>query len=252
MTALPGTNYFDFAGKTAIVTGGSRGLGREIALALAGCGANVVIASRKLDACERVAAEVEACGVRAFAVACHMGNWDELQALFDRSVAAFGRIDILVNNAGMSPLAPSSLETTEALFDKIVAVNFKGPFRLTALVGSHMVAKGGGSIINISSIGAQKPSPASAPYSGSKAALNTITRAFAREYGPTVRVNAIMPGTFRTDIAKAWDPASEASTPAAAGRYGEPAEIRTAVLYLASDHSGFTTGSVISVDGGRY
>ena len=115
-----------------------------------------------------------------------------------------------------------------------------------------MAAMGGGSIINISSIGAEHPTPSSAPYSGSKAALNTITRAFAREYGPAVRVNAIMPGAFRTDIAKSWAPDREASTPAAAGRFGEPEEIRTAVLYLASDHSGFTTGSVIRVDGGRY
>ena len=245
-------NYFDFTGKTAIVTGGSRGLGREIALALAECGANVVVTSRKLEACESVAAEIAALGGKALAIACHVGKWDELETLFEQSLAAFGRIDILVNNAGMSPLAPSSRETSEELFDKIVAVNFKGPFRLTALVGTHMAEMGGGSIINISSVGAVHPTPSSAPYSGSKAALNTITQAFAREYGPSVRVNAIMPGAFRTDIAKSWTPDREASTPAAAGRFGEPEEIRTAVLYLASDHSGFTTGSVIRVDGGRY
>ena len=154
-----------------------------------------------------------------------------------------------VNGADAILLIAAAL-TDDKLFEDLHACALS--LGLTALVGSHMVAMGGGSIINISSIGAQNPSPASAPYSGSKAALNTITRAFAREYGPNVRVNAIMPGAFRTDIAKAWDPASEASTPAAAGRYGEPAEIRTAVLYLASDHSGFTTGSVITVDGGRY
>ena len=245
-------NYFDFTGKTVLITGGSRGLGREMALAFAECGANVVVASRKFDACEQVAAEVEALGVKALAVACHAGKWDELEALWEQSVAIFGRIDVLINNAGMSPLAPLSLETPEELFDKIVAVNFKGPFRLTALAGTHMVDKGGGSIVNISSIGAEHPTPASAPYSGSKAALNTITRAFAREFAPTVRVNAIMPGAFRTDIAKAWDPNREKTTPAAAGRYGEPEEIRTAVLYLASDHSSFTTGSVINVDGGRF
>jgi len=245
-------NYFDLSGKTAVVTGGSRGLGREIALAFAEHGANVVITSRKLDVCERVAAEVEALGVRALAIACHAGKWDELEAMFTSSVETFGRIDILVNNAGMSPLAPSSLETPEDLFDKVIALNFKGPFRLMALAGTHMVEKGGGSIINISSIGAIHPTPANAPYTGAKAALNTITHAFAREFGPTVRVNAIMPGAFRTDIAKSWAPERELTTPAAAKRFGEPAEIRTAALYLASDHSGFTTGSVINVDGGRY
>ncbi|MGE3692381.1 MAG: SDR family NAD(P)-dependent oxidoreductase [Novosphingobium sp.] len=245
-------NYFDLSGKTAIVTGGSRGLGREIALAYAEHGANVVIASRKLEACQQAAEEAAALGVRALAIACHAGKWDELEAMFAQSVATFGRIDIVVNNAGMSPLAPSSLETAEDLFDKIIAVNFKGPFRLMALAGTHMAERGGGSIINISSIGATSPTPASAPYSGSKAALNTITKAFAREFGPMVRVNAIMPGAFRTDIAKAWAPDREQATPAAARRYGEPEEIRTAALYLASDHSSFTTGSVINVDGGRY
>jgi NAD(P)-dependent dehydrogenase (short-subunit alcohol dehydrogenase family) len=245
-------NLFDFSGKTALITGGSRGLGREIALALAERGANIVIASRKLENCEKVAGEIRAFGVKALPVACHVGHWNELDALAGRSIEAFGRIDILINDAGMSPLAPSSVETPEDLFDKIVAVNFKGPFRLAALVGTHMVEQGGGTIINISSIGAKFPTPTNAPYAGSKAALNTITMALAREFAPTVRVNAIMPGAFRTDIAKAWPDGKEATTPAALKRFGEPEEIVSAMLYLASDHSSFTTGSVINVDGGRY
>jgi NAD(P)-dependent dehydrogenase (short-subunit alcohol dehydrogenase family) len=245
-------NYFDLSGKTALVTGGSRGLGREIALEFARRGANVVIASRKLEACEAVAEEVRVIGTRALPVACHVGQWDALDALMERTLAEFGRLDILVNNAGMSPLAPSSVETSEELFDKVVGVNFKGPFRLSALAGSHMVEAGGGSIISISSIGAEFPSPATAPYAASKAALNTLTMALAREYAPTVRVNTVMPGSFRTDIAKSWPDGAEERTPAALGRYGEPEEILTSVLYLASDHSSFTTGSVIRVDGGRY
>jgi NAD(P)-dependent dehydrogenase (short-subunit alcohol dehydrogenase family) len=245
-------NYFDFSGKTALVTGGSRGLGREIALALAECGANVVVSSRNLDKCESVAREIEARGGKALPLACHVGHWNELGTLVEKSLKAFGCIDILVNNAGMSPIAASSLETSEELFDKIVSVNFKGPFRLAALVGSHMVAKGGGSIINISSIGAVFPSPNNAPYAGAKAALNTITLALAREYGPSVRVNAIMPGSFRTDIAKAWPAGKEATTPAALKRFGEPEEIASSVLYLASSHSSFITGSVIRADGGRF
>lgn len=245
-------NYFDFSGKTALVTGASRGLGRQIALALAECGANIVVSSRKLDACEAVAEEIRARGGKALPIACHVGQWNELDTLVEKSIETFGRIDILVNNAGMSPLATSSVETSEALFDKIVSVNFKGPFRMAALVGSHMVEHGGGSIINISSIGAVFPSPNNAPYAASKAALNTITLALAREYGPSVRVNAIMPGSFRTDIAKAWPPDKEASTPAALKRFGEPEEIVSSVLYLASSHSSFVTASVIRADGGRY
>jgi NAD(P)-dependent dehydrogenase (short-subunit alcohol dehydrogenase family) len=245
-------SLFDMAGRTALVTGGSRGLGREIALGLAACGANVVIASRKIANCERVADEARRLGVQALPVACHVGEWSALDGLVDKALAEFGRIDVLVNNAGMSPLAESSVATSEALFDKIVGVNFKAPFRLSALVGTHMVANGGGSIVNVSSIGAEFPSPSNGPYAASKAALNALTMAFAREYAPSVRVNTIMPGSFRTDIAKAWPADKEARTPAALGRFGEPDEIVTAALYLASASSSFTTGSVIRVDGGRF
>lgn len=243
---------FDFTGKTALVTGGSRGLGRAIVLGLAAQGANVVIASRKIENCEAVAQEARQLGVRALPVACHVGRWDALDALVDAAVAEFGRIDILVNNAGMSPLAESSVATTEALFDKIVGVNLKAPFRLSALVGTHMAENGSGSIVNISSVGADFPSPNNGPYAASKAALNTLTMAFAREFGPAVRVNTIMPGSFRTDVAKAWPADKEAKTPAALRRFGEPEEIVSAVLYLASESSSFTTGSIIRVDGGRY
>jgi NAD(P)-dependent dehydrogenase (short-subunit alcohol dehydrogenase family) len=242
----------ELVGKVALVTGGSRGLGRAIALGLACSGARVVVTSRKLDACEAVADEIRAMGGRAHPVACHIGHWNELDGLMNAAIGAFGGVDILVNNAGMSPLAESSVRTSEALFDKIVAVNFKGPFRLSALAGTHMVARGGGSIVNISSIGAEFPSPSNAPYAASKAALNTLTMALAREFGPKVRVNTIMPGSFRTDIAKAWPADKERTTPAAAGRFGEPEEIVPAVLYLAGDRSSFTTGSVMRVDGGRY
>lgn len=245
-------NYHDFTGKTALITGASRGLGRQIALALAERGADIVVASRKLDSCEKVADEIRALGKQALSVACHVGHWDELGRLVDQAIDRFGRIDILVNNAGMSPVSESSVQISETLFDKVVAVNFKGPFRLAALVGSHMVSKGGGSIINVTSIGAVHPAPIYAPYAGSKAALNTITMALAREFAPLVRVNAVMPGSFRTDISKAWPADKEASTPTALKRFAEPEEIVTSILYLASDHSSFTTGSVIRVDGGRY
>ena len=151
------TNEFDLTGKVALITGGSRGLGLEMARAFAKAGADIVIASRKAEACEAAAQEIRALGRRAFAHACHVGDWQALEQLADAAYAETGRVDILVNNAGMSPLAPSSAETGEELFDKIIAVNFKGPFRLTALIAPRMVQAGGGAIINISSTGAIRP-----------------------------------------------------------------------------------------------
>jgi NAD(P)-dependent dehydrogenase (short-subunit alcohol dehydrogenase family) len=244
--------YSDFTGKVALVTGGSRGLGAAICRALAEQGADVVIASRKTENCEALAREIASgTGRRALGVGAHMGRWPDIERLVDIAYSHFGRIDVLINNAGMSPLASSSVDTTEALFDKVLAVNFKGPFRLSALVGSRMVAGEGGVIVNVSSIGAIRPQPAYAPYSAAKAALNAATEAHAFEFAPKVRVNAIMPGSFRTDIAKHWDPDKEKNVNSAIKRYGEPEEIVSAVLYLASAASSFTTGSVIRVDGGR-
>jgi NAD(P)-dependent dehydrogenase (short-subunit alcohol dehydrogenase family) len=244
--------YFDFTGKVALVTGGSRGLGAAVSRAFAEQGADVIIASRKVESCQELADEiVRDYGVRALAIGAHMGRWDEIDRLVDTAYAQFGKVDVLVNNAGMSPISDSSLETPEALFDKVIGVNFKGPFRMTALVGSRMAAGEGGSIINVSSIGAIRPQPEFAPYSGAKAALNAVTIAHAFEFAPKVRVNAILPGSFRTDIAKAWSPEKEANIKSAIKRYGEPKEIVSTVLYLASEHSSFTTGTLIGVDGGR-
>ena len=242
---------FDLSGKVALVTGGSRGLGREMCLALAARGAEVIVVSRKLDACEAVAAEVRAQGHHALAFACHIGRWDQIDRLVEDANAAFGRIDILVNNAGMSPVSPTSLETGERLVDAVFALNVKGPFRLSALVGSRMAAGEGGAIVNVSSIASLRPLPDYAPYAAAKAGLNAITTAHAIEFAPKVRVNAILPGSFRTDIAAHWPADKEASTPAAMKRFGEPEEIVTTLLYLVSDHSRFTTGAMIRVDGGR-
>ncbi|UPW08578.1 glucose 1-dehydrogenase [Gordonia terrae] len=243
---------FDLHGKTALITGGSRGLGREMALAFAAAGADVIVTSRRLENCEAVAHEVTDLGRRALAVACHVGRWPDIDALIERSYNEFGAIDILVNNAGMSPPAPSSAETTEELFDKVVGVNFKGPFRLSALVGERMAAGGGGSIINISSSGAFFPQPGFGPYAGAKSALNTLTTVFALEFGPGVRVNTISAGPFLTDIAEAWPDEARETSRSALGRPGRPEEIRTAALYLASDSSSYTTGSIIRVDGGLF
>jgi len=244
---------FDLSGKIAVVTGGSRGLGREMVLAFAEAGADVVIASRKLDACERLAAEVEGLGRRALPVACHVGKWDDCDALVERAYGEFGTVDVLVNNAGMSPLYPSLEAVSEELFDKVIGVNLKGPFRLMALVGTRMAAGDGGSIINISSTAAERPSPTETPYAAAKAGLNAITVAFAHGFGPKVRVNCIQPGPFLTDISHAWDLETfhkRAKTTMALGRGGEPHEIVGAALYFASPASSFTTGAILRVDGG--
>lgn len=244
--------YFDFTGKVVLVTGGSRGLGAAICHAFAEQGADVIVASRNAASCEELARQIERdYGRRALGFGAHMGRWEDIDRLVEAAYQHFGKVDVLVNNAGMSPLTESSLETPEALFDKVIGVNFKGPFRMTAQVATRMVAGDGGSIINISSIGAIRPQPEYAPYSGAKAALNAITVAHAFEYAPKVRVNGILPGSFRTDIAKAWSPDKEANIKSAIKRYGEPEEIVTTVMYLASDQSSFTTGTLIGVDGGR-
>jgi len=244
---------YGLEGRVAVVTGGSRGLGREMVLGLARAGADVVIASRKLDACEALAAEVrEETGRRALGVGCHVGKWGECDALVDRTLAEFGRVHVLINNAGMSPLYPSLEEVSEELWDKVMAVNLKGAFRLSAKLGTHMAAGSGGSIINVSSVAAVQPSPVEAPYGCAKAALQNLTLSTARAFAPKVRVNCIMPGPFMTDISKAWSPAMieglKRSVPL--GRGGEAHEVVGAVLYLASELSSYTTGAILKIDGG--
>ena len=241
---------FDFTGKVVLVTGGSRGLGYQMVRAFATRGADVIIASRKLDACQAVAEEVRALGRRALAVAAHVGRWAECDTLIERAYAEFGRIDILVNNAGMSPACPSH-EMSEALFDSVLNLNFKGPFRLASQIGKRMADGDGGVIINISSTGALMALPGVVPYGAAKAALNAMTVSLSREYAPNVRVNTISAGPFLTDIAEAWDPARRHKQPVALGRPGNPPEIVTAALMLASPASSYTTGALLRVDGGQ-
>ena len=240
---------FDLTGKIALVTGGSRGLGYQMVMAFARRGADVIIASRKLEACEAVADEVRALGRQALAVAVHAARWNEIDALIEAAYAHFGRVDILVNNAGMSPRVPSH-EMSEALFDSVVGLNFKGPFRLASQVAKRMADGDGGVIINISSSGALMPLPQVVPYGAAKAALNAMTVSLAREYAPKVRVNAISPGPFLTDISNAWEEKARERQPVALGRPGLPHEIVTAALYLASPASSYTTGTLLRVDGG--
>ncbi|HLI65101.1 MAG TPA: SDR family oxidoreductase [Caulobacteraceae bacterium] len=241
---------FDLSGKIAVITGGSRGLGLQMVRAFAARGADVVIASRKLDACEAAATEVEAMGRRALPISVNASDWAQMDQLAEAAYDHFGRVDILVNNAGMSPAMPSH-EMTEAWFDKIVSLNFKGPFRLAAQVAKRMADGDGGAIINVSSSGALVPLPMVVAYSGAKAALNAMTVSLAREYGPKVRVNAISAGPFLTDISKAWSEEARQRSSNSLGRPGRPEEIVTTALYLASPASSFTTGAVVRCDGGQ-
>lgn len=246
---------FDLSGKIALVTGGSRGLGREMVLAFARAGADVVIASRKLDACEATAKEVEReTGRRALAIAAHVGKWHEVEQLAERAWREMGKIDVLVNNAGMSLLYDHVANVSEAMWDKVVDLNLKGPFRLTALLGTRMAQHGGGSIINVSSVAATRPGANVIPYSAAKAGLNAMTIAFAHALGPKVRVNCIMAGPFLTDISKAWDMEQfqkRAKLFIPLQRGGEPHEIVGAALYLASSASSYTTGAILGVHGGE-
>ena len=246
-------DLFDLGGKVALVTGGSRGLGRSMALAFAECGADVVITSRKAHNCEAVADEVRALGVRALPYGCHVGHWGELQGLADAAYDTFGKVDVLVNNAGMSPLYPKLSAVSEELFDKVIGVNLKGPYRLSALVGERMAAGDGGAIVNVSSNAAVQATPGSEPYGAAKAGINSLTLSLARAFAPKVRVNCIQAGPFLTDISKAWDMEAferNAKRDIALGRGGQPDEIIGTALYLASAAGSFTTGAIIPVDGG--
>lgn len=246
------SELFDLSGRTAIVTGGSRGLGREMVLAFAQQGANVVIASRKAANCESVAEQARGFGVHALPVACHVGYWSQVEELAETAYRQFGEVDILVNNAGMAPLYPSISEISEALYDKVMDVNLKGSFRLSALVGERMKSRGSGSIIFVSSSAAVKPTPTEVVYGMAKASLHNLTESFSKAYGPEVRVNCIQPGPFLTDISKVWSKEMIAglSKQISLGRAGDPADIVGAALYFASDASRYTTGAILRLDGG--
>lgn len=242
---------FDLTGKVALVTGGSRGLGYEMVKAFAERGADVIIASRKIENCRTVADEMRALGRRAEAISAHVGKWDECDRLIEEAYTAFGRVDILVNNAGMSPRAPSH-EVTEKLFDSVVNLNFKGPFRLASQIAKRMYDGDGGCIINVTSSGSMMPLPQVVPYGSSKAALNAMSRSLAWEYAPKVRVNTLSPGAFRTDIVEAWPDKGQGPIPIPRGHAADPHDIVTAALFLASPASINVTGSIVRCDGGQH
>ncbi len=243
-------------GKVALVTGGSRGLGRAMVLGLARAGADVVIASRKLAGCEAVAEEVRALGRQALPVAAHAGQMESLDALLEATYQRFGRLDILINNAGTNPVTAGLSEHTPELFQKVFEVNTKGPWYLASRAAPRMAAHGGGSIINVLSVSALKPSPYQGFYAATKAALHALTSVMAAEWAAMgIRVNALAPGSFHSDMfdnsAKVLPGFMEGSiAKTLQKRVAETDEIIGSVMYLASDMSSYTTGSTLVTDGG--
>lgn len=240
-------------GKVALVTGSSKGIGRALVLGFAAAGADVVVSSRKAEACETVANEVRAIGRLAEVIPCHVGRWDDCQRLIEQTVDRFGRVDILVNNAGIAPVPPSLVGVSEELFDKTINVDLKGPLRLTALAAEHMMP--GSAVVNISSKASTHPSPHTVVYAAAKAGLNVLTKASAIEYAPRgIRVNGIVCGTFATDSFLNGIQNAEAlkamTDRILLGRFGEPAEVIGTALYLATNASSYLTGQLIMLDGG--
>jgi dehydrogenase/reductase SDR family protein 4 len=242
-------------GKVVVVTGASRGIGREMALGFAREGADLVLASRKKAPLETVAAEVQALGAKALALPTHVGRPDEARRLIAETVQRCGRIDVLVNNAATNPVFGPTVVADETAWDKVFEVNVRGPFVLCRAASERMVAQGGGAIVNVASVAGLRPMPGLGIYGISKAALIHLTRTLARELAPAVRVNAVAPGLVDTDFSKAilGDPEIKkmalADVPLA--RPAAPAEIVPAVLFLASDAARYVTGEVVVVDGGK-
>jgi NAD(P)-dependent dehydrogenase (short-subunit alcohol dehydrogenase family) len=246
----------DLTGKVAVVTGGSRGLGRAVVHGLARAGADVVIASRKIGNCEALAEQVTlGTGRRALAVQVNVSNWDDCERLCEAVYANFGQCHVLINNAGLSPLYGGDVaKVTEALYDKTHNVNARGPFRLSALFGTRMSQGDGGSIINISSAGSWRPEVSDLPYAMAKASLNAMTVGLAGVWAPKVRVNAVLPGAVDTDIARAWSPDVKAHAAAVnpMRRISTPEDYVGVCVFLASDASAYINGAQILADGGLY
>ena len=248
-------NKFDLSGKVAVITGSSKGIGEAIARVLAENGATVVISSRKQEACDQVAGAFKAEGLKAIALACHVGNADERTALIEKTVAALGGVDILVNNAGTNPVFGSLEEASEAIFDQIMTVNVKAPWDLANLCMKSMRKRGGGSIINIGSVEGELPEEGLGIYSVSKAAVSMLTKSQAKEWGKYgIRVNAICPGLIKTKFSAAlWTNEQimkEIKESSPLGRMGKPDEVAGLALLLASGAGSFITGSLFVADGG--
>ena len=243
--SLRPADLFDLTGRIALVTGGSRGIGASVVRGYAAAGADVIIASRKLEACESLAEQVrETTGRRAWPIAANVSVWEDCDRLIDEAYAAAGRIDILVNNAGSSPLYPDLPSVTQAYYDKVHGLNARGPFRLATVVGARMYEGDGGSIINVSSIGSLRAGAHELVYAMAKAAMNQLTQGLVDAYAPKVRANTVLPGAFATDIARQarWLTGDEQLA-----SIGQPDEMVGICLYLASDAASYTNGALIEV-----
>ncbi len=247
---------FSLEGKVALVTGGSRGIGRATALGFAEVGADVVVASRKLPELEKVVDEIRGLGRKSLAVASHVGRMEQIRNLVDEVVAEFGRIDILVNNAGTSPVMSPALDLEERAWDSIMNLNLKGLFFLSQAVAKVMKEQGGGRIINVASVDGFIPEYNIGAYAISKAGVIMATRVMAREWTQyNIRVNTIAPGLVHTQLLNShWEVAPEdlpeALKKVPMGHIAEPEEIVGAMIYLASDASSYVTGQTFTVDGG--
>jgi len=246
---------FKLHGKVALVTGASKGIGEAMARGLAEFGARGVGSSRKQDAVDAVAEAFRAEGLEAAGIAANMSNMDDIDALVEKTVATYGGLDIVINNAGANPVFGPIQDTDDRAFDKIIDVNLKGPFALSRKAYPILKERGGGSVINISSIGGLTPEPHIGIYSVSKAAIISLTKAMAQDWGPdNIRVNAICPGLIKTKMSEAlWnnDTILERfldSIPIK--RVGTPEDTAGLAVFLASDASAYCTGGVYMLDGG--
>ncbi|KQQ62782.1 short-chain dehydrogenase [Pseudomonas sp. Leaf129] len=252
---MPKTTMFDLDGRIALVSGASRGIGESIARLLAQQGAHVIVVSRRLDGCQRVADSINAGGDQATAIACHIGETEQIRDLFARIRATFGRLDILVNNAATNPQFGSVLDVELGAFQKTVDVNVRGYFFMSVEAGKLMREHGGGSIINVASINGVSPGVFQGVYSMTKAAVINMTKAFAKECACfNIRCNALLPGLTDTRFASALVENQAILKTALAQiplkRVAQPEEMAGAVLYLASSASSYTTGTALNVDGG--
>ncbi|WP_445403574.1 SDR family oxidoreductase [Acinetobacter vivianii] len=249
------TNLFNLTGKIALVTGASRGIGEEIAKLLAEQGAHVIVSSRKLEDCQRVADEINTANGKAEAAACHVGKMEDITEIFEYIRKQHGRLDILVNNAAANPYYGHVLDTDLTAYNKTVEVNIRGYFFMSVEAGKLMKAQGSGAIVNTASVNALQPGDQQAIYSITKAAVVNMTKAFAKECGPLgIRVNALLPGLTKTKFAGALfsneDVYNRWLQEIPLRRHAEPREMAGTVLYLVSDAASYTNGECIVVDGG--
>ncbi len=250
------TNLFDLTGKTALVTGASRGIGEEIAKLLAEQGAHVIVSSRKIDDCGAVADAITSNGGSAEAFACNIGNMDDITATFDHIRKQHnGKLDILVNNAATNPYFGHILDTDLGAFNKTIDVNIRGYFFMSVEAGKLMRENGGGAILNTASVNGLQPGLGQGIYSVTKAAVINMTKAFAKECAQFgIRCNALLPGLTKTKFAGALFTSDEIYDAAVQmipmGRHAEPKEMAGTVLYLVSEASSYTNGECIVVDGG--